>query len=464
MKIILVGAGRTGSSIVASLVEEGHDITVIDRSQQAIDEITDSYDIICLVGNGADLDTLTEAGAGNCQLFAAFTDNDDTNMLACLLAKRLGAEHTIARIRNPDYNDDGLGYLCSQLDLSEAINPESLAATDIFNILKIPSADNIETFSGRFELIELSLREDSSLNGEKLADLRKKTSANFLVCAVRQGEKTFIPTGNSVLEAGDRIALTAVPKELQKLLRRTGVHKKSARNVMILGAGRTTLYLVKKLLEAGIGVKVIDPDRGHCERLAGEIGDPAAVVICGDGTSQSVLLEEGIGYADAFAALTDSDEQNILTAIFASSLGVGKTIAKVERKELFQMAEKLGVDCLVSPNVSASGQLTRYARALKNSEGSDVEALYKVFDGRAEAIEFLVKPDFPYLGVQLKHLALEENTLIAGIVREGVALIPSGSDFILPGDRVVVFSAGQILNNLADIVVSASFDRKETGR
>ena len=177
-----------------------------------------------------------------------------------------------------------------------------------------------------------------------------------------------------------------------------------------------------------------------------------------------MLLEEGIGYADAFAALTDSDEQNILTAIFASSLGVGKTIAKVERKELFQMAEKLGVDCLVSPNVSASGQLTRYARALKNSEGSDVEALYKVFDGRAEAIEFLVKPDFPYLGVQLKHLALEENTLIAGIVREGVALIPSGSDFILPGDRVVVFSAGQILNNLADTIRSASFDRKETGR
>jgi len=452
MKVIIVGAGRIGSTLVAELVEEGHDITVVDRSQKAIDNITDSYDIICLNGNGADIDTLREAGAGDCRLFIACTENDDTNMLACLLAKRLGAGHTIARVRNPEYNDDGLAYISRQLDLSEAINPENLAANDIFNVLKFPSAENIESFSGRFELIEIVLKEDSQMIDVNLAELRKKTGASFLICAIQREGRTFIPRGGFELRSGDRIALTAAPREMHKLLKKTGSLKRSAKNVMIVGAGITALYLTKKLLESGIGVKVIDPSRSSCEKFVSMLNDPSAIVICGDGASQSVLLEEGIGDIDAFVALTDSDEQNILISIFAQSLGVGKTVAKVDKKELVLMAEKLGVGCVVSPNKSASGQLSRYARALKKAEGSNVQALYKVLDGSAEAIEFQVKADFQYNGVMLKDMRLKSGILIAGIIRDGVPVIPAGTDCILSGDRVVVISSGHRLEDLSDTV------------
>ncbi|MCQ2427202.1 MAG: Trk system potassium transporter TrkA [Clostridia bacterium] len=451
MKIVLVGAGRIGSAIVANLVEEEHNITVIDKSQAAIDEITDSYDIICLNGNGADIDALKEAGAGSCRLFIACTHHDDTNMLACLLAKRLGAEHTIARIRNPENNDDGLSYICRQLDISEAINPESLAATDIFNILKFPSAENIETFSGRFELIELVLHEDSKIVGVSLADLRKNTGASFLITAIQREGITFIPRGGFELHVGDRIALTAAPKEMHKLLKKIGSLRRSAKNVMIIGAGITTLYLTKKLLDSGIGVKVIDPSREKCEEFVTMLNDPAATVICGDCASQSVLLEEGISDADAFVALTNSDEQNILISIFAMNLGVKKAVARVDRKELVQIAEKIGLDAIVSPNSSATNQIATYARALKNSEGSGIEALYKVLDETAEAIEFRVDKELPFIGVPLKEMKLKKNILIAGIIREGVPLIPVGTDSILFGDRVVVLSSGHKLGDLRDI-------------
>ncbi|MBP5271050.1 MAG: Trk system potassium transporter TrkA [Clostridia bacterium] len=452
MKIVIAGCGKTGSAIVSCLVEEGHDITVIDSDRAVVEEMTDRFDVMGVCGNAAEIEILREADAGDCRLFAATAESDETNMLACFLAGKLGAGHTIARIRNPEYNDESLGFTCQQLGLSEPLNPDRLAATEIWNVLKFPSAVKIEPFSGRFELIELVIKKEMPVIGMSLVEMRRRYDARFLICAVQRGDQTFIPTGSFVLAEGDRIAVTAVPSEVQKLLRRMGILKKSARSVMIIGAGKACYYLARLLSSSGVSVKVVEKDRDRCAAFADEIGDANVMIINGDGASREVLLEEGLEKTDALVALTGSDEQNIIISIYASSVGVPKVIPKVNRRELAEIAEKLGLDTVISPRKAVTGLLASYARALENSEGSNLEALYHVLDGSAEAIEFKVNGDFRYLGVPLRDVSMRKNVLIAGIIRKGRAIIPSGDESILEGDRVVVISSGLRLGDITDLI------------
>ena len=451
MKIVVIGCGKTGSAILSCLVDEGHDIVAVDNDPKVVEEITDRYDVMAVCGNGADVDTLREAGVSDCRLLIAATESDEYNMLSCFLAKRMGARSTVARIRNPEYNDDSLGFTCRQLDLTESINPDRLAAREICNILKFPSAVKIEYFSGRFELIEMILKDDAAVRDMSLIDLKKKYRANFLICAVQRDGKTMIPSGSFELRAGDRIAMTASPAEAQKLLRRMGLLKRGARSVMIVGAGKACYYLVRMLTASGISVKVIEIDRDRCASFAAEINDPDVMIINGDGSSQDVLLEEGLESVDAFVALTGSDEQNILISIYAASRGVPQVIPKVNRLELAAMAEKLGLDTTISPRKAVSSLVSSYARALENSEGSNLEALYHVLDGSAEAIEFEVKQDYSRLGIPLRDMNLKKNILVAGIIRGSRPIIPSGNESIQPGDRVVVISSGMRLGDISDI-------------
>jgi trk system potassium uptake protein TrkA len=406
---------------------------------------------MCVCGSGTDSDTLSEAKVENAELVIAVTGSDEFNMLACFIAKRMGAKNTVARIRNPEYNDNSLGFLKQQLDLSVPINPEMLAARELFNILKFPGALNIETFSSRnFEMVEIKLKEDSVLDGMKLIDVRKQYPGNYLVCAVGRGGETIIPDGNFVLKSGDRIGLTAEPAEIVKFLRKLGHLKKQARNVMILGASKTSFYLAKLLISAGITVKIIELNESRCQEFSNAL--PEAVVIHGDGASQELLLEEGLENTDGFVALTGMDEQNILVSIVATNHNVPKVIAKVNRVELAEMAEKLGLDSIASPKKTVSNIICRYARALENSMGSNVETLYKIMGGGAEALEFNVGYDFKAADVQLKDVSLKQGVLIAGIIRARKTIIPSGSDVILPGDRVVIVASGKKFSDLSDII------------
>lgn len=451
MKIIVAGLGKIGQAILSGLVAEGHEVVGIENAPDVIEEVTNRYDVMCVLGSATDYETLSEAGADGCELFVAVTGSDEMNMLACFLARRMGAHHTIARIRNPEYNDSSLGFMSRELGLSFAINPELYAARELYNLLKFPSAVNIETFSrGNFEMVELVLKDDSVLDQMTLVDMRRKYDAKFLVCAVRRGDEIFIPGGSFVLHAGDRIGITASPVEITKLLKKMGILQKQARSVMILGAGRIAYYLAKRLLAGGHNVKVIEKDKDRCEEFSAAV--PGAQVLLGDGARPELLAEEGISAMDAFVALTGMDEENILLSFFASSQGVPKVISKANRAELAALAEKLGLDTLISPKKSISDVLTRYARALENSLGSSVETLYKLMDGRAEAIEFNVSPDFAGLGVALRDLHLKQNILIAGIIRGRKPIIPTGDDMILNDDKVVVIAAGLRLNDLADIL------------
>ncbi len=451
MKIIVIGCGKIGATILASLTAEGHDVIALDNNPEIIASITNIHDVMGVCGNGADCDTLEEANAANADLIVAATNSDELNMLACFLAKRMGAQHTIARIRNPEYNDKSLGFMRQHLDLSMAINPELLAAHELYNILKLPSAAKIETFSTRnFEMIELRLKSDSMLDGMNLIEMRNHFKAKFLICAVQRGDEAYIPDGNFVLQSGDKIGITATPAEITKLLREIGILQKQARKIMILGGSRTGYYLAKMLTNAGNSVTLIERDPKICEELCEAL--PKAVIINGDGAQQEILLEEGLLSVDAFVALTGMDEENILVASFAQSQNVPKVIAKINRDELIPLAEHWGLDCVVSPKKLISDILVQYARALKNSEGSSVETLYKLMDDKVEALEFRVKNDFPMLKVPFKELKTKKNTLIAGIVRDRKLIIPTGEDMLLSGDRVIVTAANQRIDSLSDIL------------
>ncbi|MCQ2451141.1 MAG: Trk system potassium transporter TrkA [Clostridia bacterium] len=453
MKIVVAGYGKVGDIIVADLTFEGHDVTVIDVDSAVLQTATNMYDVICVCGNCGDYDTLCEADVKNADMFVAVTGSDEINMLSCFLAKKLGAQNTIARIRNPEYNNNSQGssFVRQQLDLSLAINPELMAAQELFNILKLPNAVNIETFAKRkFEMVELLIKPDTLLDGIALLDLRKKISDNFLVCVVMRGNEVYIPDGSFVLKAGDRIGITADPVQMQKVLKKLSILQKQARNVMIIGASRVSYYLSRFLLAAGNSVKIIDIDRKKCDEMSKLL--PKANVILGDGADQELLLEEGITIMDAFVALTGIDEENILLSFFASSKELPKVITKVNRAELASMASKLGLDSIISPKKITADIVVRYARALQNSKGSKMETLYKIMDGKAEALEFIVEDSFKFVNIPLKDLNTKKDVIIAGIIRGRKPIIPTGNDVIEPNDRVVVISAGHLIDDLSDII------------
>ncbi len=451
MKIIIVGCGKVGEALISSLVKENHEVVAIDKDEAKISEINNIYDVMGVHGIGTDCEVLAEAGVDKADMFVSVTGSDEMNMLSCYIAKTLGAQNTIARIRDRAYNENNLGFLQQQLGLSMSINPERFSAYDIYNVLKLPSAVHIETFSTRnFEIIELVLKEDSPLSGCRIMDLRKQQTAKFLICAVQRGEDVFIPDGNFELKGGDKIALTAAPTEILKLLRSMKITRKQAKNVMILGGSRTAYYLSKILLASGSSVTIIDKNPVRCQEL--EEALPGANVILGDGAQQELLREEGLGNMDAFVSLTGIDEENILISYYAATNNVPKVITKVNRHEFVPLAAKLGLDTIVSPRRTISDVIVRYARAMQNSVGSNVEKLYKIMDGNAEALKFNVHPEFKYIDIPLKDITFKKSILIAGILRNRKAIVPTGNDVIMAGDKVIVISKDHILYDLADIV------------
>ncbi len=452
MNIIVSGCGKIGTAIISTLLGEGHDVTALDLSAEVIGEITNIYDAMGVCGNSVDCEVLTQAGIQQCDLFICVTGSDETNMLSCFLAKRMGAKHTIARIRNPEYNDYSLGFMRHELNISMAINPEQLLAQELYNLLKLPSAFKVEYFARRnLEMIEMRLKEDSPLCGKKLSKLREKQKTEFLIGAVLRQGKVVIPDGNFELMTGDVISVTATPSDMQKLLKSFGVLKKQSRNVMILGGSKTAFYLAKHLLSGGNDVKIVEKKLDRCEMLSEAL--PEAVLIHGDGSQQELLLEEGLRSLDAFVALTGMDEENILISIYASGQNVPQVISKINRREMADMAEKLGLDTIVSTKSVTSDIVLRYTRALENSRGSSIETLYTLMDSKAEAVEFKIGSDSPVTDKPIKELKIKQGILIAGIIRPGKkAVIPTGDDIIHEGDRVIVLAAEHKLTAIKDII------------
>ncbi len=432
MNIIVVGCGKIGKVLLYSLAKENHNVTAIDSDDRVIEAVRNGYDVMTYCGNGTSYEVLKKARVGSCDLFIAVTASDELNMLSCFAAKRMGAKYTVARIRNPENNNSSLDFMKQQLELSLTINPEQLAAQAIYNSLKLPAAAKLETFSrDQLEMIELIIKPDSPLDGVPLKDLKKKHKGQYLICAVMRNENVIIPKGDFALKSGDRIGLIVAEDDLNGTLDILGVpHKK---------------------IKHRIGVKIIDSDAKVCEKVCEQL--PSKVtVIHGNAMSQDLLTEEGLPSADALVALTGMDEENILISYYAMSQSVTKTVTKVNQDELLSVAEKLGLDSLISPRKVTADAIVKYARALENTLDNQIETLYSVMGGNAEALEFKVIADSGLTHVPLKEMKLKKGVLIAGIIRAKEAIIPGGDDVILPEDKVVIISAGSQIFELSDII------------
>ena len=452
MKIIIVGDGKIGSVLAEQLSREAHEVTLIDRSDKPLEQTNKELDVMVVEGDGSSHEVLKEAGVEQADLLIACTGADELNLLCCLIAKKLGARHTIARVRNPQYVEE-LSLIKEDLGLSMSINPEHECAVEMARVLRVPSAIKIDTFAkGQVEILKVNVTEDSCLNGLSLMEMGK-FKAKVLICAVERGEReVHIPSGEFRLQAGDRISVVASPKEAQRFFRQIGVARTRVRQAMLVGGGHMAYYLAKQLLEAGIDVKIIESDLRQCERLSELL--PAATIIHGDGTDHRLLLEEGIEHMDAFASMTGIDEENVLLALYAGKTTQAKIITKVNRDSYEEIVENLDLGSVFYPRRISADNVVRYVRGVQASDAyASMETLCKIASGKVEAMEFHVTAAARFCGVPLQELNLKENLLIGSIFRDGKIITPGGSDTIEVGDNVIVVTAHSGLRCLDDIFV-----------
>ncbi len=453
MKIVIIGCGTIGKTILHYLSTEDHSVTIVDQDGSKIEELIEKYDVMGVVGNGACLSIQEEAGIQTADLVIAVTSSDEINILACLVAKKIGAEHTIARVRSPEYHDQSI-KLRKELGLSMIVNPEQETAAEIRNIINLPSVAKIEHFAkGKVSLVELLIEENNPLIGESLTSIGKKLNTKALICAIQRGEEVIIPNGKMKIKQGDRINFTAEANTLGQFLAELNLTKTPNKNIMIVGGGGIAYYLAKGLSERKHSIKLIEEDKERAEELAQAL--PKVNVINGDGTDHDVLLEEGIESMDAFVALTNIDEENIIASMYASKFNIKKVVTKIKREGLLGMIRDLGINNNISPKDVVSSKILSYVRALENTQGSNVVALYKLVNDQIEALEFIAKNEEDDIyEKQIKDLEVRDNCLIACIIRDGKVIIPNGMDHIELNDSVIVVTKHTDFDDLTDVFES----------
>lgn len=449
MRIIIVGDGKVGSALTVQLSREGHDIVAIDNNQSVLRDAQENLDINVVHGNGATERIQRMADVESSDLLIAATGADETNILACIVAKRLGCRRTIARVRNPDYYGM-FTHLKEELGLSMMINPEYSTADEIFRLLQFPSFLRRDSFAkGLVEIVEVEVRQGSPLVGARLFELPKKVPVKVLVCAVTRGSQVFIPDGSFLLQDGDRVSFTASSGDLARLIRSLNLAQRRVKDVFIVGGSRIGFYLADKLLAGGCSVKIIERDEEKCQTLAEML--PRANIVHADGSDKSVLDSEGVAAADAVVTLTDIDEENLIISMYANYLGTFKVVTKINRTEYKDALAGKGIDTIVSPKEICCTDMVRYVRALGNRRGETALTLHRIVDDRVEALEFRAV-GIPQLGKRLSQVRLRPNTLIACITRRGKMIIPQGSDTIEKDDTVIVVApSDQMINNLSDV-------------
>lgn len=450
MKIIIAGAGKSGFAVAKTLSEEGHDITVIDKSGDIITQVSNALDVICIEGNATNPESLIGAGAAEADMLVAATRSDEVNMICGIAARKLGTAHVIARIRDPEYMTQ-TAFLRETMGLSMIINPELECAREIARILRFPSAARVDVFSkGSVEIVEHRVLPGEALDGIELKSLASSVKAAVLVSVVEREGEVFIPNGDFVLRGGDKLSITGSSHELRKFFTAVGKYKKPVKKVLIMGGGRIAVYLTTMLQESGMSVTLVERDRARCDALCDLI--PDANVIYGDATNSDVLQEEGIRACDAFVALSGDDGDNIVTSMYASQCKVGTIVTKVNREHFTDIMESSGLDCIVSPKELVAQQLARYVRAMSNSAGSSMETLYKLADGKVEALEFTVGEGFGGKGQTLRELKLRKGVLLCAVIRGTKSIIPDGNTALLPGDHIVAVASAGVLKTLDGIL------------
>lgn len=438
MNIIIVGCGKVGEELAHRLNDEGDNITVIDVDSTKVNDVTSRLDVLGVTGNGATHLVQQEAGIRDADLLIAVTGSDELNLLCCLIAKKEGNCQTIARVRDPQYSTEA-PYLKEELGLAMVINPEFQAAAEIARVLRFPSAIKIDTFAkGKVDLMKFRLPENCVLTGCSVKEIATKLKCDVLVCTVERGDEAFIPNGEFVFEEKDIISVIASPANANAFFRKIDYKINQVKDCMIAGGGDVAYYLCRILKKAGISLKLIEKDPKRCEKLCTAL--PEVTVICGDAADQQILLEEGLENANSFAALTNLDEENIMLSLFARVKGCKKLVTKINRIDFFDVIKQLDLDSIIYPKNITSELIVSYVRAMKNTIGSNVQTVYSIIKGKAEAAEFLIKDTSPVLGKPLMELKFKPNVLVAVILRGNRVIIPRGSDVIEKNDSVIVVS------------------------
>ena len=449
MKIVIIGLGTIGKTVLKALSGEGHTITIIDEDRDTVERLIEKYDVFGVVGNGACADIQKEAKIKYADLAIALTQSDELNVFACLVARKAGVENTIARVRNPLYSKQIL-EMKDELGISMIVNPEKDTAEEIFNLINLPSVTQVENFAkGKVQLVEIVADKSCSLIGETLISLNKKLTNKVLVCAVQRGEEVFIPTGNFMFREGDRIHFTADASSLGTFLSEANLVQSRFKNIMIVSGSRIGFYLADELSRKKFRVKLIESDKKTAETLADAL--PRVTVVHGKGTRHDILLEEGIEAMDSFVALTDIDEENLVVSMFANKMKVKKTITQIRSEDIYEMLGELGIENTVSPKDIVANRILSYIRALANKRGSNVLTLYRLLGGEVEALEFLAKKQSKIYGKPLKELKIKEGCLVACIIRDGEVIIPDGNSSIMLGDNVLAVTTHKNFDDLTDI-------------
>ena len=449
MKIVIIGLGTIGRTVLKTLSGKDHTITIIDENENLIERLIEKYDVFGVVGNGASMDIQMEANVEDADLVVALTQNDELNIFACLVAKSLGVTNTVARVRNPDYRKQ-IAEMKDALGISMVVNPELETANEIFNLINLPSVARVEYFAkGKAMLVEIIVQKGCKMIGERLLSLGKKLSSRVLICAVQRGDKVVIPSGDFMIEENDKVYFTADVKNLGVFLTEVNLMKSPLKHIMIVGGGRIGYYLADELSSGKYKVKLIEEDVTKVEKLAEDL--PYVSVSFGNGTQHDLLVEEGIEAMDAFIALTDVDEENIIVSMFANKKQVRKTITKIQNDDLLGMLDELGIKNNVSPKRVVASRINSYVRALANSRGSNILTLYQLVNNQVEALEFSAKKQEEIYDTPLKDLKIKKNCLIACIIRKNDVIIPNGNSQIKLGDNVVVVTTHKNFNDLTDV-------------
>ena len=450
LNIIIVGCGKVGMTLIEQLSKEGHDITIIDKNAAKVQEMSNLYDIMGLVGNGASYSVQMEAGIENADLIIAVTASDELNLLCCLIAQKTGHCQTIARVRNPIYSKE-IGFIQERLGLSMIINPELATAREISRLLRFPAAIKIDPFSkGRVELLKFKVLPEFELDGMSVSQITDKYRCDVLFCAIESKTTLSIPGGDHLVHNGDFISIIATPKNTALFFKKIGLKTHQVKNTLIIGGGTISYYLAKALSDLKISVKIIDKNKERCEELSEML--PNATIICGDGTDRALLMEEGLSTVESFVTLTNMDEENIFLSLSAKNMTQAKLIAKVNRLPYKDVIDELDIGSVIYPKYITSDSILRYVRAMQNTIGSNVETLYHVLDNQAEALEFIIRDNSPVVGIPLSKLNLKNNLLVCCLTREGTVRIPRGQDSIQIGDNVIIVTTHKGLRDIRDIL------------
>ena len=450
MNIIIIGCGKVGLTLAELLAAEKHDVVLVDESSQKLSSVPEEIDALRILGNGASINTQIEAGIETADILIAVTGSDELNLLCCLIAKKAGHCHTIARVRNPIYNKE-LDFIKVKLGISMIINPELTAAIEISRLLRFPSAIKIDTFAkGRVELLKFRIRSEFGLDGMPINQIAGHSNSNILICAVERGDDIFIPGGDFILRNNDLLSIMASPQNSVAFFHRIGFKTNQVKNAMIVGGGKIGYYTAKLLLDMNIDIRIVENDRDRCEELSLLL--PDATIICGDGTDKQLLMEEGLPQAESFVTLTGLDEENILLSLFAQANSHAKLVTKVTKIAFTEIINNLDIGSVIYPKHLTADYILQYVRAMSNSIGSNVETLYQILDNRAEALEFAIHETSDVTDIPLSDLTLKSNLLIGSINRGGKTWIPRGQDTIQVGDTVIIVTTQKGLGDIRDIL------------